>query len=117
MEVMKLKKTYSRTAKNHDSTKTTTHHMSHLLTTVLSQIGDVYHDQSALILAAWPEIIGPQLTTMTQAAGFRDGVLTVKVRNSTLHSLLKQHEKVRLLQLMRRKFPKVEIRDIQFRIG
>lgn len=70
-----------------------------------------------LILAAWPKIIGPSLSPMTQAVFFESGILTVKVSNSTLYSLLVQHEKTRVLQVLRETFPGVEIKNIVFRLG
>ena len=54
---------------------------------------------------------------MTQAVAFADGVLVVKVKNSTLHSLLSQNDKLRILTMLRQKFPRVEIHNICFRIG
>jgi Dna[CI] antecedent, DciA len=91
--------------------------MTDLLPCVLAKIGEVYQQRSDLILAMWPDIIGPKLAPMTQAISFSDGVLLVKVKNSTLHSLLNQNEKFRLLSLLRKKFPNVEIKNICFRIG
>jgi hypothetical protein len=88
-----------------------------LLPLVLTKIGEVYQQRSDLILAMWPDIIGIKLATMTQAVSFADGILVVKVKNSTLHSLLNQHEKLRLLHLLRQKFPHVKIKNIYFRIG
>jgi hypothetical protein len=41
----------------------------------------------------------------------------VKVKNSTLHSLLSQNDKPRILQLLRQQFPNAEIKNIYFRIG
>jgi hypothetical protein len=65
----------------------------------------------------WPDVIGPKLASMTQAHSFVDGVLLVKVKNSTLHSLLSQNDKPRILNLLRKRFPNVEIKTIYFRIG
>jgi len=70
-----------------------------------------------LILAAWPSIIGERLAPMTKTVSFVDGVLTIKVRNSSLLSLLAQHEKPRLLKELRKKFPSAAIRNIRFHIG
>jgi hypothetical protein len=109
--------TYSRTPKNYDGTQVTTHRIHDLLPDVLSKISQVYNQQSDLILAMWPEIIGPQLASMTKAVSFADGFLVVKVKNSTLHSLLSQNEKPRILSLLRKKFPQTEIKAISFRIG
>lgn len=95
----------------------TSHRMADLLPLVLTRIGEVYQQRSDLILAVWPEIIGAKLAPMTQAVSFADGVLVVKVKNSTLHSLLSQNDKLRLLNLLRNKFPRAEIKNICFRIG
>jgi hypothetical protein len=91
--------------------------MVDLLPSVLAKVGEVYQQRSDLILAMWPEIIGERLATMTQAISFSEGVLVVKVKNSTLHSLLSQNEKLRILNLLRQKFPHAEIKNINFRIG
>ena len=108
---------YSRTPKKYDGTQVTSHRMTDLLPHVLSKIGEVYQQRSDLILAMWPEIIGSKLAAMTQAVSFAEGVLVVKVKNSTLHSLLSQNDKLRLLNKLRDKFPQVEIKNICFRIG
>lgn len=91
--------------------------MADLLPGVLAKIGEVYQQRADLILAMWPDIIGAKLATMTQAVSFVDGVLVVKVKNSTLHSLLSQNDKFRILNLLRQKFPHTEIKNIYFRIG
>lgn len=80
-------------------------------------MGAVYQDQPGLVLAAWPGLVGPQVASMTQAVQFHEGILRVKVHNSPLYSLLTQHEKQRLLRNLRAQFPKVEIKNILFRIG
>lgn len=106
-----------RTPKGYDGTGVTTHKMSDLLPGFLSQIGEAYKDRPDLILASWPEVIGERLAPMTQAMAFVDGVLTVKVKNSSLHALLSQNDKHRILNSLKKKFPKAEIRNIVFRIG
>lgn len=106
-----------RTPRNYDGTQVTTHKFNELLPSVLEQIGESYKERPDLILAAWPGIIGTKLATMTQAVSLEEGVLIVKVKNSTLHSLLTQRDKPRILQLLRSKFPKVNIKNILFRIG
>lgn len=106
-----------RTPKNYDGTRVTTRKMSDLLSVVLEKIGEVYNEHPDLILAAWADVIGPQIASMTQAVSFNDGVLIVKVKNSTLHSLLTQKDKYRILNTLRVKFPKVSINNILFRIG
>lgn len=106
-----------RTPKNYDGTQTTTHRVGDLLPKVLGKIGEAYQDRPDLILAAWPEVIGLKLAAMTQAISFIDGNLLVRVKNSTLHSLLNQHDKHKILEKLRKKFPKVQINNVFFRIG
>ncbi len=107
----------SRTPRFYDGTRLTTHRMNDLLPAVLSRIGQVYQQRSDLILAMWPDIIGPKLAPMAQAISFSEGILLVKVKNSTLYSLLSQNDKPRLLNELRQKFPHVDIKTIFFRIG
>ncbi|MBA3816389.1 MAG: DUF721 domain-containing protein [Parachlamydiaceae bacterium] len=115
--VRKFNKFIPRTPKYYDGTRVTTHKFSDLLPVVLSQISDTYQDRPDLILSSWPEVIGSKLASMTQAISFFDGVLTVKVKNSTLHSLLSRHDKARILAALRQRFSKIYIQNIVFRIG
>jgi predicted nucleic acid-binding Zn ribbon protein len=105
-----------RTPKNYDGTKVTTHKVSDLLSSVLEKIGETYEQHPDLIMAAWDGIIGPQLAPMTKVVGFSEGVLTVKVKNSTFYSLLSQ-EKLRVLNILKTKFPNAQIQKIWLRIG
>jgi hypothetical protein len=88
-----------------------------LLPKALSAIGALHRDRPDLVMAAWPQIIGEKLASMTQAVAFDKGILYVKVSNSTLYSLLAQHERKRLLKSLKEKFPSAEIKNIHFRIG
>ena len=99
------------------TTKVTTYHIRQLLPRFLQQISSVYKDRPDLILASWPEVIGPQLASMTQAVSFNEGILIVKVKNSTLYSLLSQNDKPRILKNLRDKFPNTLIKTILFRMG
>ena len=112
-----MNKAIFRTPRHYNGTKVTGHKVGDLLPIVLSKIGETYKDRPDLVLASWPDIIGRQLAPMTQAVSFVDGVLVVKVKNSTLHSLLNQNDKMRILQQLRAKFPRIEIKNIVFRIG
>ena len=112
-----MKSSVRRTPKNYDGTGVTTHQVSDLLPAVLSKIGEVHQERPDLILASWPEVIGPKLSNMTQAVSFINGVLTVKVKNSTLHSLLSGKDKPRILECLKQRFPKVRIQNIVFRIA
>ncbi len=107
----------SRTPRNYDGVEPTGHRVTDVLPKVLKRIGSVYQERPDLIFAAWPEIIGAQLAPMTQPVTFEEGILTVKVKNSTLYSLLKTKERPRILNSLRQKFPRTEIKNILFRIG
>ncbi len=106
-----------RTPKNYDGTASTSKQISALLPAVLDRIQGTHKERPDLLLAAWPEVIGEKHAKMTSAQSFRDGVLTIKVKNATLHSLLVQHEKARLLKVIKEKFPSIGIHNIIFRIG
>lgn len=116
-----MKQKYSpylrRTPKNYDGSETTSRQLKELLPSVLSRIGGVYEERGDLVLAAWPEIIGSKLAGMTEAVSFESSVLVVKVKNSTLYSLLSQHDKPRILKNLRDKFPATSINNIVFRLG
>ena len=112
-----MKKRFHRTPKGYNGVYLTSHKLRDLLSSGLYNIGMTYKDQGDLILAAWPEIIGKKLASMTEAISFDTGILYVKVRNSTLFSLLKQHDKPKILRSLRGKFPKTIIKNIVFRMG
>jgi hypothetical protein len=108
---------YKRTPQNYDGSKVTSHHVTNLLPLVLSSIGNTFAARPDLILAAWPGIVGQQVASSTEATAMVDGVIHVKVRNSTLYSLLAKHEKNRLLAIFRSRFPSAQIRGIVFKMG
>lgn len=112
-----MKKVLPRVPRDYDGSKVTSRGIKEMLPVILKEIGSNYEERGDLVLASWPSIIGPQLSGMTQAVSFDEGVLFVKVKNSTLYSLLAQHDKMRILKTIREKFPKTTINNIIFRIG
>ena len=115
---MKMKsKPLPRTPRNYDGTERTVKELSQILPQVMQKMGARFELRPDLILAAWPELIGKKLSPMTQAVSFVEGVLTVKVKNSSLYSLLSQQEKPKLLKALQLKFPSVTIHNINFRLG
>lgn len=112
-----MAKLRSRTPRNYDGCQVVTHRLNEILPSVLGKVSEAFQDRPDLILASWPEIIGTKLAPMTQAISFSEGILVVKVKNSSLYSLLSQNDKPRLVQSLRGKFPKVSIKTIQFRLG
>lgn len=101
----------------YDGIQSTNREMKSLLPRLLGQIAEMHKERPDLILAAWPEIIGRKLAPMTKAVSFEGGILFVKVNNSTLYSLLAQHERQRLVTCLRGRFPAVQIKNIVFRLG
>lgn len=112
-----MRKSKQRTPKNYDGTATTTHQVADVLSEVIFRIRENYQDCPHLVLASWPEIIGPQLAAMTEAVSFTDGILLIKVKNSTLHSLLSQNDKTKIMAFFKTKFPHIKLKNIVFRIG
>ena len=106
-----------RTPRNYDGPEVTTHRLHDLMPAVLSRISVTFADRPDLIMAAWPDVIGERLAPMTEAISFIDGVLTVKVKNSTLYSLLSKNDKPKLVHALKTRFPKIQIKTILFRIG
>jgi hypothetical protein len=103
--------------KEFQGTAVTGHKLSDLLPEVLGNISRSYKDRGDIILATWPEIIGPKLAPLTQPISFQAGILTVKVKDSTLYSLLNQYDKPKLIKSLREKFPNTMIKTIVFRMG
>ncbi len=106
-----------RTPKSYDGTRITSRRISDLLPQVLSTIGEMHNDRPDLVLAAWPEVIGQKLGGMTEAISFCDGILLIKVKNSTLLSLLSQHDRPRIMRNLQMKFPTVYFKNVVFRRG
>jgi hypothetical protein len=106
-----------RLPRHYDGPLPTTRHIRQLLPLFLENIGRKVSQRPDLVLAAWPEVIGSQLAPMTKAIAFVDGVLTVKVNNSTLYYLLAQNDKPRLVKNLRDKFPATTIKTIFFQLG
>lgn len=106
-----------RKPRGYDGAELTCRQLSDLLPDLMSGIGRMHKERPDLILAAWPDVIGSKLAPMTRAFSFETGTLTVLVKNSTLYSLLSQHEKPKLLKKLREKFPSATIQNIVFRIG
>lgn len=108
---------YSKSRRGFESTRSSIRHIRQLLPVVMQEIGRRYQDRPDLILASWPAVIGGALAPMTQAVSFCEGVLVVRVNNSTLHSLLSQNDKPRLIKNLRERFPQTLIKTIVFRLG
>ena len=73
-----MRNTSFRTPKNYSGTKPTSHNIADLLSAALSKINDSCQQRPDLLLAAWPEIIGPKHAPMTQAVSFCRGRVDCK---------------------------------------
>ena len=88
-----------------------------LLPNVLDNIEKKYKKNPINVMEIWPEIIGKKLSPMTKAVSLKDGVFVVKVKSSTLYSLLNNYEKQKLLEKLQNKISKDIVHKIVFKIG
>lgn len=88
-----------------------------ILPFVMQKIDHVYANKPSRVLDVWPQIIGEKLAPFTRAISLENGTLIVKVKSSTLLSLLTREEKTNLLRKLQEKFSKDIVRNIIFRIG
>jgi hypothetical protein len=103
-----------RTPRNFDGISPTGKNISDLLPSVLKDIREKNGQQSEEVFHYWLELIGEKMASLTEPISFEEGVLTVKVKSSTLYSLLCYHERPRLMKRLQEKF---SIRNLLFRIG
>ena len=88
--------------------------MADLLPDMMNELGKKAGDPKEEIFKFWRELMGENRASMTEPVNFVDGILTVKVKSSTLYSLLVAHERPRLLGRLQEKF---SIRNLVFRVG
>lgn len=112
-----MKKLIKRIPKNYQGLKPTGREIKSLLPLILDEYDHKFNLKSERVLAAWPELVGTQIASMSRAVSFDSGIVKVKVKNSTLLSLLANHEKARLLKQLKDSFPSHQIKNIIFTIG
>ncbi len=105
-----------RIPKNYRGVKPTGRMMSDLMPRVLCEIQEKSKGDQEIVFRTWIEVVGERLAPMTEPQGFTNGVLFVKVKNATLHSILSGPEKKRLIDEMRKKLPGVTMNTIVFKI-
>lgn len=103
-----------RAPRNYDGTAVPAKTIHELLPQFLLEISKKNGGIGPEIAKEWFANLGEKMGPMTEIVSFEEGILTVKVKSSTLYSLLCQHEKPRLLRLLQKKF---SIRDIKLKIG
>ncbi|MCB1119649.1 MAG: DUF721 domain-containing protein, partial [Chlamydiia bacterium] len=95
----------------------TSHKLGDLLGGLLDRLQGPEWGNCRQVTEGWSEVVGPKVAPLTEVESFENGFLRVRVKNGTLLSLLAQYEKSRLLKELRRRFPKITIKTIQFFIG
>lgn len=104
----------SRTRRNYSGTENPVKNAADMLGEILLDLGKKAKDPRTEIFAFWQNLMGEKMSPLTEPVSFVDGVLTVKVKSSTLYSLLAGPEKSRLLKTLQEKF---SIRNLVFRVG
>jgi hypothetical protein len=104
----------SRTPRNYKGVENPAKKMADLLPDMLAEVGRKRGDRSEEIFSFWKELMGEKMAPLTEPISFADGILTVKVKSSTLYSLLVTQERPRLLGRLQEKF---SIRNLAFRAG
>lgn len=107
----------SRTSRYYDGTGSTNRQIGSLLPGIIQKLERSVSNQSSLVFSLWPSVIGKELAPMTEVVSYGEGILVVKVKNSTLYSLLSQRDKPRIIQKLREKLPKTEFKNVIFKIG
>jgi hypothetical protein len=74
-------------------------------------------DEPDRVMRIWAEVVGPEVAKLARAESFLEGVLRVKVQNSTLLSLLARQERPRLMKELQKRLPKGKITRIIFQLG
>lgn len=106
----------ARTPRNYDGTKTTGKLISQVLPEMMQALGERVKERPDEVLKAWPGVVGELHASMSKAVSFESGILKVKVKNSSSHSVLSQ-KAPDLLRNLREKFPYATIKKILFSIG
>lgn len=106
-----------RTSRYYDGTSPTGKELSSLLGAFLSELKVESGSQKEEVFKAWSDIIGTKLAEIAIPISWDKGILTVKVKSSTLYSLFCTKEKGPLMQKLQKALPHVAIKNISFRVG
>ncbi len=106
-----------RTKRAYDGTQSTLKPLEGVLPHVLRKMEGLALSRNDQVLSDWPLIVGPQIAKMTSPVSCKEGVLRVKVANSSLYALLVTREKKRLLDVLRQRHPYASLNNIQFQLG
>jgi len=84
---------------------------------VMRQLGLHERLTEAQILSAWKEIVGEWFALHTCPERIREGVLYVRVIQSSVHCELDRNWKPTIIQKLKARFGASRVRDIRFRVG
>lgn len=84
---------------------------------VMRQLGLAERLTEGQILAAWKDIVGEWFALHTCPDRIRDGVLYVRVVQSSVHYELDRNWKQRIIQKLKARFGGGKVRDVRFRVG
>ena len=94
-----------------------THAVGEMLEKVMRQLGLHERLTESQILSAWKDIVGEWLALHTCPERIRDGVLYVRVIQSSVHYELDRNCKAAIIQKLKTRFGATRVRDIRFRVG
>jgi len=107
----------ARVPKGYDGNRPTFRSIKRLLPNILKDVSSKVDDEPLKVLTLWSEVVGKEIGKRAIATQFESGILTVRVSDSTLLSLLARQEKYRLMKELQKRLGKGKIKDIFFRIG
>ncbi len=105
------------TPKNYDGIKLTGKLACDMLPDVFKTIQKAFDAQPKNIFTVFLNSLDERMRPLVEPVFFAKGVLTVKVKNATLLSILSSQEKGRLVHNLRSSIPSIEIQDIVFQSG
>ncbi len=91
--------------------------VSEALVKVMKTLGLQERLTESQILNAWREIVGEWLAVHTCPDRLRDGVLYVRVVQSSVQFEVDRNWKPKIIQNLKARFPGTRIREIKFRVG
>jgi predicted nucleic acid-binding Zn ribbon protein len=84
---------------------------------VMRQLGLAERLTEGQILSAWKEIVGEWFALHTCPDRIRDGVLYVRVVQSSVHYELDRNWKAAIIKKLKARFGANRVKDIRFRVG
>ena len=112
-----MKEKIKRIPKNYDGNKPTGRKIEDLLPQMAQHLFQGLEKNRETIFQAWNEILGEKLSPMAIPVDYKNNILYIQVKNSSLYSILKLQQKAMLLKKIKESLPNVPIENIVFHIG